>query len=166
MTLTIYPIYPPSGTSFSTGTTSLSLFASGGRSPTPTPSSSYTEGYSLRIYVSCNNYPNDYIDCWCTRWQEGNWDVTIETFMKSGARDHLFDNLVPGAVRESYNILGTPTYKDTTYTSSNTLILEPIHGYGLSSVRERRIIAVKRISDKFINYNYFGIKVEGNRLDT
>jgi len=121
----------------------------------------YTEGNSLRIYISCNNYPNNYIDCWCTRWDEGNWDLTFETFLGSGARDFLFSNVTPGATSEMYNILGTPHYIDSTYSSGNSIICSPIGGTGLSGLRQQRTIAVKSISDKFINKDMFGIKVEG-----
>lgn len=119
----------------------------------------------LRIYYSCNAYPMRYVDCFCTRWDEGNWDVTIETFLESANRDALFANVTPGAVRELYNVLGTPKYIDTTYESGNTLIYEPTHGFGLSSLRQKRTIAVKNISDSFIHRNYFNVKIEGIRLD-
>jgi len=124
------------------------------------------EGDSLRIYISCNTYPNNKIDCWCKRWDEDNYNIVIETFLSSSGRNTLFSNITPGAVRELYNILGTPYNIDTTYESSNSLILEPLHGYGLSSVRQRRIVAVKNASDTFINPDYFNIKLELLRLDT
>ena len=132
---------------------------------TPADTTSYDEGESLRIYVSCNNYPNNYIDCWCTRFDEDNWGGTIETFMGSGSRNFLFNNVTPGAVRELYNILGTPKFIDTTYESGNTLIISPISGYGLSSLREERTVAVKSISDTFINWEKFNVKIEFKRLD-
>jgi len=120
---------------------------------------------TCRIYYSCNNYPNSYIDAPIKRWDEGNWNLTVETFLPSGARDSIFANVTPGAVSELYNILGTPKYIDTTYSSGNTLILEPQGGYGLSSLREKRMIGVKNISDTFINREYFNVKIEGIRLD-
>ena len=126
----------------------------------------FDDGDSLRIYVSCNSYPSHYIDCWCTRWDEGNWDVTFETFLGSGARNFLFQNVIPGAVRELYNILGTPNFIDTTYSSGNTIIIEPVSNYGLSSVRQRRMIGIKSISDTIINPDYISVKIEGYRLDT
>lgn len=104
------------------------------------------------------------IRCWGTRFQEGNWDVVLETFVDACDRNYLFDNVIPGAQAELYNILGTPTYKDTTYSSSNTIIISPIHGYGISSLRQKRTIAVKSISDTFINKDLFGIKIESVRL--
>ena len=120
---------------------------------------------NLRIYYSGNKYPIYYIDCWCKRWDEGNWDTVIETFMESSNRNTLFNYVTPGAVRELYNILGTPKYIDTTYNSANTLIYEPQAGYGLSSLREKRTVAVKNISDTFINKENFNIKIEAFRID-
>jgi len=123
-------------------------------------------GKSMRIYISCNNYPNNYIDCWCTRWDEDNWGVTFETFMDSSNRNLLFRNVVPGAVRELYNILGTPKFIDTTYDSGNSIIIEPSSNTGLANIRDKRTLAVKSISDTFISNKYFAIKIEGKRLDT
>jgi len=125
----------------------------------------YLEGKSMRIYYSCNRYPERYIECWCHRWDEGNWDLIIETSLTSGARNALFGNVVPGAYTELYNILGLPHYIDSTFTSSNTLIIEPISGFGLSSVAQKRTIAVKDISDSFLTRNKFLIKLEGIRID-
>jgi len=105
------------------------------------------------------------IRCWNTRWDEGNWDVTIETFMDPCDRNYLMAHVTPGAVRELYNILGTPRFIDTTYSSSNSLIYEPISGYGLSGLREKRTIAVKNISDSFLTKDYFHCKIEGKRID-
>ncbi len=111
----------------------------------------------------------EYVDrdlqCWCGRWDEGNWDVQVETILNASDRNFLFQNVTPGAVRELYNILGTPKYIDTTYSSSNTLILEPISGYGLSSLRQRRIIGVKSIGDTFFNKEIFSVKIDGMRLE-
>ena len=119
---------------------------------------------NANIYYSCNSYPTYYESIPISRWDEGNWDVVIEFFCESGTRNNIFHNLVPGAVTEQYNILGTPTYVDLTYESGNSLIIDPIDGYGLSGLRSRRTIAVKNISDTFINQNYFKVKIEGYRL--
>jgi hypothetical protein len=120
---------------------------------------------SCKIYYSGNSYPTYSIDSSITRWDEGNWDIVIETFLNSSNRGKLFRHVTPGAVRELYNILGTPKYIDTTYSSSNTLIFEPQDGFGLSGVREKRTIAVKTIQDTFLNPDWFGIKIEGYRID-
>lgn len=120
---------------------------------------------TCRIYYSGNQYPTYYIDAPIKRWDEGNWNVVLETFLPSSTRDTLFAHTTPGAVREIYNILGTPKFIDITYNSGNTLILEPQHGYGISSLRQKRTIAVKSISDTFVSRDTFGIKIEGNRID-
>jgi hypothetical protein len=121
----------------------------------------WIEGNGLIIYVSGNSYPNSWIQCGCKRWDEGNWDTIIETYLSSGARNFLLQNITPGAYRELYNILGTPHFIDTTYTSGNTIILEPQHGYAISSVRQKRTITIKNITEQFINPNYYGIKIDG-----
>ena len=105
------------------------------------------------------------IQCWCNRWDEGNWDVTVETMMDAHDRNYLFSKIRPGAVKELYNILGTPYYRDITWKSGNTLILEPLGGYGLSGVSQRRIVAVKNASDDFLNKETYHVKLECFRLD-
>ena len=126
----------------------------------------------LRIYYSCNSFPNNYIDCWGTRWDEGNWDVTLETYMPSGDRNNLFANVIPTAVNELYNILGTPKFIDITFDSSNSLIIEPNYSsqsgrmYGMSGITQRRTIGVKGISDTFLTPELFKVKIEGIRIDT
>ena len=126
----------------------------------------WDEGDSLRIYYSCNQYPANYVDCWASRWDESNYDVIIEAWMGSGARNALFHNLKPGAVRELYKVLGKPTFIDSTYSSGNTLILQPLASYGLSSLREKRTVAVKNISDTFVTRDKFNVKLECKRIDT
>jgi len=122
---------------------------------------------SMRIYYSGTTYPTNYIDCWCDRWDEGDYDVVLETFLPSGDRNILFSHVVPGAISDlmGKSPLGLHYWIDTTYsTSANTLIIEPLHPYGLSSIRETRKIGVKNVSDTFLNNNLFKIKIEGIRL--
>ncbi len=103
--------------------------------------------------------------CWGTRWDEDNWGVTIETFMDPCDRNILCDNIVPGAVAEQYNILDTPHYVDMTYSSGNTLIIDPVGSTGLDSLRNERVIGVKSYTDTFLTKDYLSIKIEGKRLD-
>lgn len=117
---------------------------------------------SIRVYYSANLYS---ANCWCTRWDESDWDVTVETFLTSGQRNDLFSHVTPGAVTELYSILGLPHFIDSTYSSGNTLMIEPIDGYGISSLRNSRVIAVKNISDSFLTPNLFTCKIEGKRID-
>jgi hypothetical protein len=114
-----------------------------------------------RIYYSCMKVTPEYIDIPISRWDEGNWDITIETFCDASNRNILFDHTVPGAVTEIYSILKTPTFIDLTYNSGNTLIFSPLDGTGISGLRDETTVLVKNISDTFINKDYFGIKIEG-----
>ena len=119
----------------------------------------------VRIYPSSTSN-STYVDCWCTRWDESNYDMTFETYLNKTDRDKLYNNVRPGAVRELYKVLGKPTFIDSTYASANSLIFEPTDGWGVSGVREKRIIGVKTISDTFINKDYFNVKVEGKILSS
>lgn len=123
------------------------------------------EQYSLTGSIVGGTWKDRDIRCWGTRWDESNWGCILETFIDACDRNYLMDNVTPRAVRELYNILGTPKYIDTTFTSSNTLIIEPQGGYGISSLRERRVIGVKNIQDTFITPDVYGIKIECVRLD-
>jgi len=126
--------------------------------------SSYRYSGNALIYYSCNQYPNYHLECNIGRWDENNYDITIETYMVSGVRDTLYRNLRPGAVRELYKVLGKPTFIDSTYCSANSIIISPKGGYNISSIRERRIVAVKSISDTFLTKNFFAVKIEGKIL--
>jgi len=105
------------------------------------------------------------IKCWCTRWDEDNWGMVFETFLDPCDRAFLFNNVKPGAYTELMNILGTPTYLDYTFNSSNTLIFKPQDNFGISSLRQNRMIAVSHISDNFWTHDKFNVKIEGKRLD-
>lgn len=115
----------------------------------------------MKIYY---NSGTENIDCWCTRWSESNYDVTVETFLDSAQRSGLFDNVVPGAVGELMNVLGEPTYIDLTYSSGNTLKLEPVSGDPLADLVNTRVIGVKTISDTFLTKDSFSVKIEGKIL--
>lgn len=101
------------------------------------------------------------VRCWGTRWDEGNDRILLTTFINACDRNYLANNVVPGAVRELYNILGTKKFIDTTFSSSNTIIVEPIGDYGISSVRSRKIIAVKNFTTKFIDKDTYSLKIDG-----
>ena len=120
----------------------------------------YGAGSAKLIYSG-----SSYFYFYPTRWDEDNWSVVIETFLTDVHRDLLFANVVPGAVAELYNILGRPKYIDTTYNSGNTLIIVP-YLPSISGLRKTRRIAVKSISDTFINPSTYRVKIEGLRLDT
>ena len=120
----------------------------------PTP-----DGPALRIFMHSST-SSTYIDCWCTRWDEENYNVTIETFLGSANRNLLCQNITPGIIRELTNILGLPWVLDGTFRRQNTLYLQPVSSYGLSSVRRGREVVVKNYSDTVITPNYFSCKLE------
>jgi len=122
---------------------------------------------NCRCYYSGNLYPTKYIDLPITRWDEGNYDCVIETFLDSGNRNTLFAHVTPGAVSDLMegSPLGLHYFIDTTFSkSANTLIFEPMSDYALSSIRETRMVAVKNISDTFLTNKLFTIKMEAIRL--
>ena len=100
--------------------------------------------------------------CWCSRWDEDNWNVTIEAIADKSSRDILLENITPGAVAELYNILGEPKFVDTTYSSGNTIWLFPYRG--LANLRNSTKIAVKRYSETMLRWDLFKIKIEGVKL--
>ena len=120
----------------------------------------------MRIYYSCNNYPSSSMDIPCSQWKEDNFNIVVSSFMGSANRNTLFSNLIPGAVKEQYNILGTPHFLDTSYSSGNSLIISPIDSTGLSGLRETRTVAVKHIKDEFLSPDWFYVRLECCRLDT
>lgn len=122
------------------------------------------DGPALKIYMPSEN-SSKVIQCWCKRWDEDNYGIILETFLGSANRNLLFANVVPGAQRELWNILGKPKFIDATYQKQNTLWLQPVSGYGLSGIRRGREVAVKSISDQFINPDYFNVKIEAVRID-
>ena len=122
------------------------------------------DGPALRIYMPSAGATN-FIQCWCTRFDEDNYNVTVETFLGSANRNLLFSHIIPGAYRQLNNILGYPWVMDITYPrNSNTLWLEPQSGYGLSSMRIGRSVVIKSASDTFINPDYFNVKLECIRI--
>ena len=125
----------------------------------PTP-----DGPALRIYMPSEQAAN-YIDCWCTRWDEDNYNITIETFLGSANRNLLFSHMIPGGYSEKRNLLGWIWVRDITYPrNSNTLWLEPQNSYGISSVRTGRSVVVKSASDTVITPDYFNVKLECVRI--
>ena len=119
------------------------------------------------IYISGCSTNTCYIKTWCTDWVVSNYATTISTVLNTSDKDTLLSSVTPGAVREQYNILGKPVYIDTTYSSGNTLLITPVAGTNLASLRDSMKIAVKSISITPIKgtSEKFDIKIEGRRID-
>lgn len=115
--------------------------------------------YNLQIKGA--SFTAEYI---CSRWDEDNWNVTIEIVANKETRDTLLGNITPGAVAELYTILGEPKFIDTTFSSGNTIWIIPKVKSGLIYLREPTKIAVKRYSETMLRWDLFKIKIEGVRL--
>jgi len=100
------------------------------------------------------------IRCWGSRWDEDNYGVVCETFIDACDRNYLASNVKPGILYDKTNNLGWRIIYDRTFKSSNTLILEPLGGYGLSGVRQSRTVVCKNYSDTFVNDRVFRVKLE------
>jgi hypothetical protein len=103
------------------------------------------------------------IICYCTKWDSNNYSYTIETLIKKPESVILKNNIVPGAVKELYVILGKPRYYDETWTGSNTIKLVPLNH--LNTMRSEVIGYVKNYSEHIINNEFVGIKMEINFND-
>lgn len=102
----------------------------------------------LNIYYSSLADPH-YINCWCTRWDETNWDIIIETFLDKSSVQTLINNTTPGAVGELYEVLGSRVYYDKTWEGNNTLKFSPNSGCKVSTLkdmREDKIVYVKNLT--------------------
>ena len=106
-----------------------------------------------------------YIKAWCSEWTEDNWGVAFKAIIKKDCRDLIAANIVPGATRMMYNILGTPVYKDITYTSSNSMKVIP--DGNVENLDTERLITITDYKDTIINGSsgYFLLTIKGNRLD-
>ena len=88
---------------------------------------------------------NDFIDCWCSRWDVDNYSVIVETWLKEDDLSILLDNITPGATDELYSILGRPYYYDKTWASENTIKLKPN-------------IYTRKVADSWIGNNNSSLK--------
>jgi hypothetical protein len=109
-------------------------------------------------------WTDDPIGCMCSNWKESNYDITIETFLNASDRGYLFDNVIPGAVKTIYTILGRPSFQDLTYESGNTLVISPVSGTPLDDMYSQKSIAVKHITDNILNNDLFHVKIDGIKL--
>ena len=109
-------------------------------------------------------WTNNPVGCMCSNWKESNYDVTIETFLDASDRGYLFDNLIPGAIKQVYTILGQPHFADLSYSSGNSIIASPIIGSNLADMYSEKVIICKHLTDVPINTKLFHIKLDGVRI--
>ena len=134
----------------------------------------FTIGEDLLIFYDDWDVPN-YVAGLCSRWDADNYLVTVETWLNKTQVEALRNNIVPGASKELYNILGSPTFKDITWTDGNTLRLRPNqyerchhgiwykpHGSNLPYMRGDIYIYVKNFSTSPIGRGgHLNVKIEG-----
>lgn len=91
---------------------------------------------------------NDFIECWCSRWDTDNYSVIAETWLKEDEYNTIRDNIRPGAVAEMFNVLGKPHYYDKSWSGKNTLRLKPnpLSHSTLPEMRKDTIIYVKNVT--------------------
>lgn len=116
------------------------------------------EGDLLIYYGSLSG--SSYIDSWCTRWDQTDWGIVVETFMNESELRVLLNNITPGAVGELYEVLGSKVYYDQTWNSDNTIkfvpnrftkrvVGESAEGENVSNIaymREEILVYVKNIT--------------------
>ena len=81
----------------------------------------------LLIYYGDRNNPDSgaFVNCWCSRWTVENYNITVETWLKKDDLKKITDFIIPGNVKEMYNILGLPHMYDTTFKGRNSVKLVP-----------------------------------------
>lgn len=81
--------------------------------------------YDLIISGCSINQSNTQFSVGCSRWDVDNTEHILEFWTDAAGRNKLYRSIKPGAVEELYDILGEKTYVDTTYSSSNTILIKP-----------------------------------------
>lgn len=134
----------------------------------------------LLIYYGSRDLDSDqYIDCWCSRWDVQSYSVIVETWLKKEDVQTLRNNTRPGAVGELYKILGKPTHYDKSWTGANTIRLVPNRysrriveegdwekatiGGNLSYMRKDTTMYVKNLTTHPIagSHGWIEVKIEG-----
>ncbi len=108
--------------------------------------------------------PTEKITCYCHRWDVDNFTITIEVTLSRAETNILRNNIVPGATKELYNILNSPTYIDSTWQNNNTLKIVPIAN--LNKARSEKTIFVKSYGEHVLNESLLNIKIEGYVADS
>ena len=107
---------------------------------------------------------NDFIDCWCSRYDVSNYDIIIETWLKESDLQTLRNNTRLGAVGTLYKIMGRPHMYDKSWTASNTIKFEPVAGTQLSNMRSTRVAFPKNITTSPIegSNGWIAVKIEAS----
>jgi hypothetical protein len=126
----------------------------------PTASTTFNPDDLLLYYSPFSG--SAYISCNCSRWDQQNKTITVETWLKKPQLQTLRNNITPGAVRMLYKVLDDPIYYDTTWTASNTIKLYPNEN-ALDIMRSPVLMIIKTIQDNPISgpSGYLHVKLSG-----
>ena len=120
--------------------------------------------YDLKIYYSGTAY----IEGRTSRYDQQDYSIIFETWLKKSDLNTLRDNIRPGATAELYNVLGKPRFYDKTWVADNTIRIKPNYSSNNSNsnlmyMREEQVIYVKNISDSPIKggSGWLNLKIEG-----
>jgi hypothetical protein len=130
--------------------------------------------YSLNgdIKISCDIFN---IYGWCTRWDVNDYKAIVDTYIAKEDYNRIRDNIVPGAATELYNILGRPTFYDTTWNDKNTVTITPNrythqndvgvysgdNNSNLVNMRDSITLLITTFGEHHISNRYVGIHLEG-----
>lgn len=116
--------------------------------PVPLP---WRYDYDLAIYYDTLGDDN-FVDCFCTRWEVQDYNVVVETWLKKADFQTLLTHTRVGAVGELYRILGRPLFYDKSWDASNTIRLYPtpssnlMNESTLNKMRRETLIYPKNIT--------------------
>lgn len=105
--------------------------------------------YNLNISGLKSGVTPTNVNVWCSDWTIRNWEHEIVVLADSVTKRNAIRNyLTPGAVDLMYDILGKPTYYDTTLTNSNTILVTPKGK--LASYRTSVYIAISNYEETIV----------------
>ena len=117
----------------------------------------------LTIYYSSLAAPYC-ISCMCSRWDQSDYNIVVETWLKKSDVQTLMDHTKPGAVGELYEVLGSKVHYDQTWAGNNTLKFVPNSDADstLSDMRDTTIVYVKNLTTGVIegDSGWLSVKLE------
>jgi hypothetical protein len=122
----------------------------------------WTGENDMRMYYSSQG-GTDFIECKCSRWDQQDKSITLETWLKKSDLNTLRTNITPGAAGELFELLGNPIYYDQTWQGENTLRIYPRPESRIGKIRGQKYIIVKNITDTPITgpSGWLSVKIEG-----
>ena len=117
-------------------------------------------GNDLLISGCSANTTGTQIVVGCSRWSRSGFENVIEFWCSASQRNAIYKNITPKCSNELYNILGTPTFYDVTFSDSDTLKIKPVIGVGnLYNMRSGNNFAVNDYSEEIVTPDTYHIKI-------